>query len=291
MKCPVCKKDIPKTTLKCPYCKTRTGLLCSNCDTINPIGTFNCTKCGHELLKVCKHCNSINFPSADRCRKCGSLFASSVSESQEDIDPLKFSPKYTPISKAPKVLEEMLKAKDKRIYSISGAKGSGKTTLLNTVIKNTEKEEYQWCIGCCSSLSQITPGGVIHDMLLNLFNLPSFSIENNELKDNALKFFSNEFRFLNSEEVKFFFDFVYNSQDGNYEEIIINKKRTLSVLNKVFRAFANTGKFIFVVDNFDFIDGFSIEMLSNIVQQNMKHLKLILIYNDPRPVNSFFFFF
>lgn len=42
MKCPVCKKSIPDDTLKCPYCKARTGLVCKNCNTVNSIFDFKC---------------------------------------------------------------------------------------------------------------------------------------------------------------------------------------------------------------------------------------------------------
>ena len=78
MKCPVCKKNISQTVLKCPYCKSRTGLLCSHCNTINPVGNLKCLNCGEELLKVCPNCNGVNFPGAVKCRKCGTPFGKPV---------------------------------------------------------------------------------------------------------------------------------------------------------------------------------------------------------------------
>lgn len=74
MKCPVCKKSIPDDTLKCPYCKARTGLVCKNCNTVNSIFDFKCKNCGKEILKLCPNCNSVNFPNTTRCRKCGYSF-------------------------------------------------------------------------------------------------------------------------------------------------------------------------------------------------------------------------
>ena len=74
MKCPVCNKNIAHDALKCPYCKTRTGLLCPSCKTINPVGQLKCTHCGQELLKICSKCNGVNFPTATKCRKCGTSF-------------------------------------------------------------------------------------------------------------------------------------------------------------------------------------------------------------------------
>lgn len=295
MKCPVCKKNIPETALKCPYCKTRTGLLCSHCNTINPVGSFVCKKCAQELLKICPHCNSINFPGAAKCRKCGSPFskiAKTPADNDDDSINLEFKPRLHTPEQAFDILTEGLCSKDKKIFSITGDKGIGKSSLLSKVIKSFDGEKLQWCTGKCTPLTQLTPGGVIQDMLLNLFKLPNFCINNEELQQDAAKFFSNEFKFLNSQEVSDFLNFLYNSQDGNYEDIIINKKRTYDILDRIFDAFAHTGRFIFVIDNFDFIDGFSIEFLTNFMQKdsNWKTLKFIAIYNEHKPISSFFGF-
>lgn len=300
MKCPVCKKNISESSLKCPYCKTRVGLLCSHCNTVNPVGNFVCKKCGQELLKVCQHCNSVNFPSAIKCRKCGLPFGQPAQktnnpkkqkEENKTIN-LEFKPKFYSRKQAFDVLVDGICSKDEKIFSITGDKGVGKSTLLFKLIEKFEKDKFQWCIGKCTQLTQLTPGGVIQDMLLNLFRLPNFCVNNEEMQSDAVKFFSNEFQFLNSSEILLFINFLYNSQDGNYEDIIINKKMTYNVLMKVFDAFAQTGRFIFVIDNFDFIDGFSIEFLTHFMQknENWKNLKFIAIYNEHRPISGFFGF-
>ena len=145
MKCPVCKKNISDTALKCPYCKTRTGLLCSHCNTINPVGNLVCQKCGQELLKICPHCHSVNFPIAAKCRKCGSpLGKKNVKQNQNnDKDKknnktikLEFNPKYSSQNQAFEMLSDGLRSKDTKIFSITGEKGIGKSNLLKQVIKN-----------------------------------------------------------------------------------------------------------------------------------------------------------
>ncbi|MBQ8460472.1 hypothetical protein IJ541_10280 [bacterium] len=290
MKCPVCKKNISDTALKCPYCKTRTGILCNHCNTINPIGSLYCKKCGKELLKLCSHCNSVNFPNAQKCRKCGSPFGINKKQgsNNEDLKILEYKPQLFNRKQALSILTEGLLSRDRKVFSITGEKGIGKTTLLNNAISALKNEKFEWSIGKCTQLTQLTPGGVIQDMLLNLFKLPNYCINNEDINSDAVKFFSKEFKFLNNNEILDFINFLYNSKDGNYEDIIINKKRTCSILNKIFDAFCNTGRFIFVIDNFDFIDGFSIEFLTNFVRReaNWKKLKLILIYNEYKPVNS-----
>ncbi len=295
MKCPICKKNIPDSSLKCPYCKTRTGLLCNHCNTVNPIGTMVCKKCAAELLKICSRCHSINFPIAKKCRKCGSPFGDSPQltpqpQTKEEKNHLEFVPTLHNRSQALEILTEGLKNKDQKIFSITGEKGIGKTTLLKSVIKNLDNSNLEWCIGKCTQLTQLTPGGVIQDMLLNLFKLPNYYVNNDELKKDAQDFFNNEFRFLSPSEITDFLNFLYNSKDGNYEDIIINKKKTYDILIKIFDAFCRTGRFIFVVDNFDFIDGFSIEFLTNFINRNnnWKNLKFIAIYKDHKPVSSYF---
>ena len=297
MKCPICKKNIPDTAVKCPYCRTRTGLVCGRCNSINPVGNLTCISCGQELLKICTHCHSVNFPVAKKCRKCGSPFGGDVnvvaSNKSEKIPVemhLEFTPKLYTKGQAIDILQEGLCSRDKKIFSITGEKGIGKSSLLKSVIKNLDKNRYEWCIGKCTQLTQLTPGGVIQDMLLNLFKLPNYYINDEELKKDAIQFFTDEFRFLSPIEITDFLNFLYNSKDGNYEDIVINKKKTYSILNKIFDAFCNTGRFVFVVDNLDFIDGFSIEFLTSFMRRgnNWKNLKFIAIYNEHKPVSSYF---
>ena len=293
MKCPVCKKNISQSALKCPYCKTRTGLLCSHCDTINPIGNLVCSKCGQELLKVCPKCGSVNFPGSIKCRKCGSPFAPSVKKKvANDIKPddLAYKPKLVPMKNAVEQIIEGLDSKEKKVFSISGEKGIGKTTVLKAVMHKMAEKNLKWCMGTCTQLTQLTPGGVIQDMLLNLFNLPYFCADSDELKKDANDFFSKEFKFLNNEEISDLLNFLYNFKSGNYEDIINNKKRTYSFLNKIFDAFVVTGRFVFVVDNFDFVDGFSVEFLNHFMQKknNRKNLKFIALYCEHTPISRFF---
>ena len=227
MKCPVCKKNIPNEALKCPYCKSRTGLLCSHCNTVNPVGEVVCKKCGQELLKICPHCNSVNFPIAKKCRKCGSPLVSAVAmreqktvenkakssnkpkQKNDGLLNLKFMPTLMTSTQGYKVLSEGLCNKEKKIFSITGEKGLGKTTLLRQVMHNLKSYNFEWCIGRCTPVTQLSPGGVIQNMLLNLFNLPDFYLNENDLKKEAMPFFSNELRFLNATEISDFLNFLY----------------------------------------------------------------------------------
>ena len=291
MKCPACKKSIPDESLKCPHCGTRTGAICPKCKTVNFIGNKFCTNCNAELLKVCSQCGSVNFPESEKCRKCGYPFDKKSSKTSNNEDSkLVFEPELVSHAHARVLLAEGIKSKDKKIFSITGEKGIGKSYLLKGVINDLKGENYKWCIGKCTQLTQLTPGGVVQDMLLNLFKLPNFNIRTDELNNEAVKFFTNEFKFLDKNEITEFINFIYTFQDGNYEDIIINKKRIYGILSRVFDALCCSGKCIFVVDNLDFIDGFSIEFLTNFIAkaQNQKYLKFIAIYDEHKPVKAYF---
>ncbi len=289
MKCPVCKKSIAHDALKCPYCKTRTGLLCSSCKQVNPVGQLKCSNCGQELLKICKKCNGVNFPTAIKCRKCGAPFGEPEKKKSKAVkETLVYSPELYSFKEGIELLIKALSDKNKKMISITGEKGSGKTSVLYSALKQIQDKNI--CLGKCTPLTQLTPGGVVQDMLINIFSLPNFGIDNPELKKNANAFFSKEFKFLQPPEISDLINFIYSFNDGNYEDIIINKKRTYSILGKVFEAFISSGKFVFIIDNFDFIDGFSVEFFTNLIrkEKNWNNLKFIAVYNEPKPICGFF---
>ena len=286
MKCPVCKKNIPDESLKCPHCNARTGVVCSKCGMVNPVGVLSCSKCGTELLRVCSHCGSVNFPEAVKCRKCSSPLGK---PEQSTVDSVKFgyNPKLLTYRQGFDILVEALHSKEKKIFSITGEKGIGKSFLLKNAMLNEINKEFRWCVGKCTPLTQLTPGGVVQDMLLNLFKLPNYCDNTDNVNSDVIK---KECKFLDENEIPELINFLYSSKEGHYEDIIINKRKTCLILDRIFDEFCATGKFVFVVDNFDFIDGFSVEFLTNFVRRskNRKNLKLIVIYEEHKPVASVF---
>lgn len=289
MRCPVCKKTIPENTLKCPYCKTRTGLLCKNCNTVNSIFDTKCKKCGKEILKICEHCGSVNFPNAKKCRKCGIPF--DKVEQPVQIDTLEYRPNLVSQKNAITIIVEGFLSNDKRIFSISGEKGIGKSYVLKEVISKLKDHNYIWLFGKCTPLTQLTPGGMIQDLILNMYNLPNFFINTPDFKKDATKFFQNEFPDMNNQEISNFINFLYSSQNGNFEDLLINKKNTFNILHKVFNKINQMGKFVIIADNFDFIDGFSYEFLNQLLKQNniLTNLHLVMMYNDTKPSKGYFY--
>lgn len=289
MRCPVCKKIIPENALKCPYCKTRTGLLCKNCNTVNSVFDLKCKKCGKEILKICPHCKSVNFPNAKKCRKCGMPFEVQ-NEAPAQLDTLEYRPELISQKNAITLLTDGLLSDNKKIFSLSGEKGIGKSYVLKESMLKLQEHNFIWLFGKCTPLTQLTPGGLIQDMILNLFGLPNFCINTPDLKKDALKFFKNEFPDMTEFEANNFINFVYSFQDGKFEDLLINKKKTYNTLYKVFDKIAQTGKFIIIADNFDFIDGFSYEFLNNLFKREniLSNMRLIMLYSDTKPAKGYF---
>ncbi|MDR1327722.1 MAG: hypothetical protein LBJ74_04875 [Heliobacteriaceae bacterium] len=279
MKCQTCKKDIEgECPVNCPHCGARTGLVCFSCSAVNRIGNLICEKCGTEILKLCKNCRSVNFTYAKKCRKCAESF---------EADP---NPGISQ-SSAVNILTKGIRA-DKKIFSITGPKGSGKSTVFKLAIQELQDENYACIYGKCNSVTQLTPGGLLQDILLNVFNLPGFSIKDVRFKKDASKFFSNEFPDLLENEVLDLINFLYPTDAGLFENLAQNKANTYTFLNKIFDRFAGYGKFVFIIDNFESIDGFSYEFLNGFVRKDNVYgkLKLVMTCEEPKPGRGYFNF-
>lgn len=292
MKCPICKKTIPDNALKCPYCKARTGLICKNCNTVNSIFDFTCKKCGKEILKLCQNCNSVNLPDATKCRKCGYIFTKTqISEEEQEVK-LEYPANLVSQQSAKNILVKGILSKDKKIFSLSGEKGIGKSLVLKAIMHDLQDQNFSWLYGKCTPITQLTSGGLIQDILLNIFNLPNFCLTNLQFKKDASKYFKNEFPELNNNEIFDLLNFLYPHKEGTFEELISAKNNTYNFLNKIFDKITNSNKFVFVIDNFDFIDGFSYEFLNRYIKKEnvWSSLKFLLIYNEPKPSKGYFYF-
>lgn len=293
MKCPICKKTIPDNSLRCPHCKTRTGLICKNCHTVNTIFDIACKKCGEEILRLCPECNCVNFPNAVLCRKCGYKFT--TEQKMRRISPAKTlahaqNQKKLSQSEAQNLLEEALLDDTKKIISLSGTRGIGKSHVLSKVIQKLQDKQLVWFYGKCTPITQFTAGGLIQDIIFNLYNLPNFCLNNEKFTKDALKLFRNKFPYLSDEEISDFLNFLYPSNFGLFEEISERKAKTFNFLNKIFDNIIMYSKYVIVADNFDYVDGLSYEFLNSYIKKDsvFKDLKLLLIYSNDKPSKGYF---
>lgn len=293
MKCPTCKNDIPDNSLRCPHCKTRTGLICKNCHTVNAVTDIVCKNCGEEILRLCPECSCVNFPNAKQCRKCGYTFNADYKmkrlapqrEVEHKPDQHALSQKEAEI-----MLEEALLSEEKKIISLSGVRGVGKSHVLSKVIQNLQDRQLVWFYGKCTPITQMTPGGLIQDMIFNLYNFPNFCINNEKFKKDAVKLFRNKFPYLSNTEVDYFLNFLYPSNFGLFENISEQKHKTFDLLNKIFDNIVMYSKFVIVADNFDSVDALSYEFLHNYIKKEsvFQDLKLLLIYSGVKPSKGYF---
>lgn len=293
MKCPICKKTIPDDALKCPYCKTRTGLVCKNCNTVNTIFDLVCKNCGKEILKICPQCKSVNFPNAEKCRKCAHPFAKKTQTQTLRPNLFEAASQNTVAQQSAKnILVKSILSQDKKVMSLSGPKGSGKTLVLSHVIQELREKNYVWFYGNCTPITQLTPGGLLQDIILNLFSLPNFCISNNKFRKDATKYFQNEFPYLTLDEVGDLLNFLYPTRNGNFESILLDKTKYFELLNKIFDKIIQYSRFVFVINNFECVDGYSYEFLNNFIKKDyiFNDLKILLVYNENKPAKGFFYF-
>ena len=294
MKCPTCKKTIPDAALKCPYCKARTGIICKNCHTVNSLSDIVCSKCGEEILHLCPECSCVNLPNTVACVKCGYKFGEKnvAKKIHSEKIPNLFSPagKITNRDEAQNLLTQLLNDDDKKVISLTGVRGVGKSYVLKKVISNFEDDKFIWFYGKATPITRMTPGGLLQDMIFNLYNLPNFCLNSAKFRKDSTKLFQSKFPYLDASEVADFINFLYPVKTGFLEDIAQRKNRTFNILNKIFDNIIMYSKFVMVIDNLSLIDGLSYEFLFNYVKKPtvLKDLKMLLIYTETKPAKSFF---
>lgn len=330
MICPKCKTQISEQTLKCNNCGTRVASFCKKCNAYNPIYNLKCTNCDNELLKICPSCKSVNIPNATKCRKCNYDFTpkdidktieitettpkaeineeikeipteQQIVETESGTEPeigtktedfsLEYSAELYSQQMAKKTLIESILSEPKKIIGLNGAKGIGKTIVLKSAIHDLKDEGYTWLLGECSTITQISPCGLIQDILLTFFNVANFCTDGLKLKKESQKFFQSEFPTLTNEEIFNLLNLLYPTNSDYFENILENKEKTFTLLKKVFNTITENNKTIFIIENFDFIDGFSYEFFHNLLDSEFsnKRIKFILTYNERRPVQGYFY--
>ena len=299
MKCPVCKKEIPQNSAVCPECKSRIGLVCYNCKTVNPLNTLRCKKCNTEILRLCKNCKTINLPNALKCRKCSEPFTSPPIEqvekkgiSADSVVNLQPASKIKPTqNEVVQLICNAVVENEKFIISLSAPKGMGKDFVVDKVLENLGGTTYFALKATCSPVTQLTPGGFIQELLMNLFGLPNFCINNLQFQKDATKYFKNEFSEFSLDEITLLINFLYPHMVGKYEDIIKNKSRTFNLITKIFAHMFNQKKVLFVINNFDYIDALSFEYFNNFIKIDniFDNVKFLLTYVDTRPAQAYFY--
>lgn len=213
-----------------------------------------------------------------------------IAEGKDSLD-LAYSAELHSQQKAKEILVDAILSENKKVISLSGQKGIGKTIVLKSAIHELKKSGIVWLFGECSAITQLSPCGLIQDILLTFFNIPNFCVDGLKLKKDSQKFFQTEFPTLTNEEIFNLLNFLYPTNADYFENILINKEKTFILLKKVFKTIIENNKTVFVIENFDFIDGFSYEFLHNLLNMefNSKPLRFLLTYDEIRPARGYLY--
>ncbi len=283
MQCPRCKKEIEDNSLKCSFCGAKAGSLCKDCGSYNPITAVACASCGKELLKICTECKAANLPDAKKCRKCGIEFVKPETPADK-IQPVYFA-SLNSQQKIKAKLIEGIKDADVRIITLSGESGIGKNLVLRYSINDLKNAKLIWLLGTCTQITQLSPFGYFQDLLLNFFNINNFCPDTLQLKKNSLKFFKQDFPTLTNNEILDLLNFLYPDSLDIYENIYFNKAKMFVIMKKVILTILEKMKVVFIIDNFNYIDGMSYDFIKELLKEEaiLERSKFIIINSEPKP--------
>ena len=231
------------------------------------------------------------FPKPQKELKISEPKANENLNIKEVSNNLEYSPNLFTQQSAKNILVNTLLNTSVSIISLSGASGIGKNIVLRSAIESLKDNQFVWLIGKATPLSQITPCGLFQDILLTFFNVPNFCVNTEKLRKDSFKFFKTEFPSLKNDETDDLINFLYPEKSAYYENIFKNKKRTFSILRKVFNTITSRMQTVFVFDNFEHIDNMSYEFLKTLINSKtgLQNTKFILTYNEPKSAKTYLY--
>ena len=210
-------------------------------------------------------------------------------DSEEEIPP-----EYIQLNQAEaqKTIIEAIQNPLKRVISLSGKEGYGKTLILKYVFDTYRKNENYICaLGECSALTQITPFGYIQDVLLNICNLSNFSANLEEFIKNNTKVMEAKFFNLKHQEISDLFNFLYPYKGSDFNGILKRKEYTINILKKVVENLTIKSTVVFMIDDFENIDGASFDFIKNILADEKFNERVkIIITNKYNKIAQVYFY-
>ena len=283
MQCPKCKKEIEDDSLRCGFCNTKVASVCKNCGAINPITATECSNCHKILLKICKNCGAANLPEVKVCRKCGAEFVE-VNNVKKDVR-LEYNAEMNSQQKVKSRLLEAIKDGETSVITINGDSGCGKNLVLRYAMNELKNAKLIWLTGCCTQVSQLSPFGYFQDVLLSFFNINNFCPDTLQLKKNSIRFFKQDFPTLSNTEILDLLNFLYPENLDKYENIYLNKVKMYQVIKKVLLTIVEKIKAVFIIDNFENIDGMSFDFLQELLNDDyiLTRCKFIIVSKIIKP--------
>ncbi len=216
-------------------------------------------------------------------------FENSDEEQKESEDiPLTAEIKVEAVQKIVNIIKTSL---TKHIIAVNGPDGSGKSAVLKQTNDNLSKQGFICLYGSCTPLLQITSFGFFQDALLRIMGFPPYT---NNIEAFSKEFkksdFAKNFNFLNGNELNAFLNIFYPSQKDDFENILDNKTKMFSILEKVIKSFLVNNNLVISVDNFELLDGASYDFISYMLNKGYfnNRLKMIISYKENKSIQSYF---
>lgn len=179
----------------------------------------------------------------------------------------------------------------KHIIAVNGAEGSGKSAVLKQVSEFLSDKGYLSLYGSCTPLVQITSFGFFQDAFLRIMGFPPYATSMESfVKDFKNSSFAKVFSFLDDNDLNLFLNMFYPSQKDKFENIIENKMKVFSILEKVIKSFLLNNNLIILIDNFELLDGASYDFIVYMIKNGFfnNRLKLLVAYQDNKDIKSYF---
>ncbi len=179
----------------------------------------------------------------------------------------------------------------KHVIAINGVEGSGKSAVLKQVADNLSTKGFLSLYGSCTPLVQITSFGFFQDAFLRIMGFPPYTNSTESfIKEFKKSNFSKVFSFLGGNELTSFLNIFYPSQKDNFENILENKQKMFSILEKVIKSFLVNNNLIISIDNFELLDGASYDFIIHMMKKGFfnNRLKLLVAYQENKSIQSYF---
>lgn len=301
--------------LNCVNCNNELLKLCPSCKSVNFPNAPKCRKCGYGFVqdtipapettqktvsesvkevipkKTIKKSEVVEKVENVTQQEAQSVSEPEVEKTEPSVEKINFDYNIETYSQqmAKDFLVQGLMSDEKKIISLCGQKGIGKSIVLKSAIHELKDNNIIWLVGECSAITQLSPCGLIQDILLSFFNISNFCSDSLKLKKESQRFFRSEFPSLTNDEIFNLLNFLYPTNADYFENILKNKDKTFIFLEKVFKTITQANKTVFVIENFDMIDGLSYEFLHNILNIPELSFKVLLTYDDVRPVRGYLY--
>lgn len=306
--CKKCQTYNSIYNLNCTNCNNPLLKICPACKGINLPNAPVCRKCNFAFMEKVKEESSQDLPHTSHetppiSQPSKITPTEEESKTEVQIEEIEEEPQQEPESinlnytaelhtqqKAKEMIAGGIMSEGKKVISLSGQSGIGKSVVLKSAINELKENQITWLLGECSALTQISPLGLIQDILLTFFNITNFCSDNLKLKKDSQRFFQSEFPTLTNDEIFNLLNLLYPTNTDYYENILINKEKTLSLLKKVFETIVKNNKTVIIIDNFQLIDGISYEFLHEFLNSDLtNNFKFLLTYDEIRPARGYLF--